>query len=61
MKFIRDDIRVRDLDARYKRAARWCAMRDVGRCMGPRSWNMATNIPIWDAHTQFEKLYLKGS
>jgi hypothetical protein len=59
--FIRDDIRVRDLDRKYKKRMRLEAKRAACLYRGQPSWNMAVNIPIWDLAAQFEKVTLKGA
>ena len=61
MRFIRDDIRVRNLDTRYKRAMRHHSIRVADTQMGGPSWNMAVNIPRWNFIGALVKLHLKGA
>ena len=61
MRFIRDDIRVRDLDKRYKKVMRRYASSFVSANSGGYSWNMAQNIPIWNWATRVESVSLKGA
>ena len=62
MRFIRDDIRVRDLDKRYKKVMRLHAQRTVWaqRVFAP-AWCMPLAIPVWRHHMLAEQLSLKGA
>jgi hypothetical protein len=46
MRFIRDDIRVRDLDKRYKKVMRRYTSSFVSTNSGGYSWNMAQNAGV---------------
>lgn len=61
MRFIRDDIRVRDLDKRYKKVMRRYTSSFVSANSGGYSWNMAQNIPIWNWAVRVESVSLKGA
>ena len=58
MRFIRDDIRVRDLDKTYKKVMRLHAKRSVPYAP---TWFMALKIPQWEWAALIEKLALKGA
>lgn len=58
MRFIRDDIRVRDLDAQYKKVMRRHAMRAIP--FTP-TWNLAVKIPLYAWAALVEKVAIKGA
>lgn len=61
MRFIRDDVRVRDLDKRYKNSMRRYATRVIRTCGAAYSWNIALMIPLWETRAVVEKVLLKGA
>lgn len=57
MKFIRDDIRVRDLDARYKKTMRKAAAMYADRIYS--AWG--ARFERWTLRAAVEKVHLKGA
>lgn len=58
MRFIRDDIPVRQLDKRYKRTIRRMASMTASRMVG-YSWH--TRYKVWDLSAALEKVMMRGA